>query len=79
MVRFMHHQHKTTFAVEVDENDVVLAYAKATCGPEDQFCKRVGRVKSEGRLKSPRYRIDIASLKLPFKTFYKYVCDGEQL
>ena len=57
-----------TIAIEVDENDTVLAYAEAKCHIKDNFCKRTGRVKAEGRLKSPRFRHEITEF-VPFKQF----------
>lgn len=30
-------------------------YAMSRCSPEDNFCRKIGRVKAEGRLRSPRY------------------------
>lgn len=71
--RFIHYNHKITFAVKVDDSDLVQGYAVSKCGPQDQFCKRMGRVKSEGRLNSPRFYKDMASLAVPFKEFVKMV------
>lgn len=48
-----------TFAIEVDEADVVNAFAKAKCSIGDNFCRRLGRVKAEGRLNSSKYRTAI--------------------
>lgn len=48
-----------TFAFEVTDTDMVKAYAQAKCHIKDNFCKRTGRIKSEGRLKSMSHRIDV--------------------
>ena len=34
-----------------------IEYAAAFCHPKDNFNKRLGRVKAEGRLKSDRFRL----------------------
>jgi len=43
-----------TFAFrEVEMNSII--YAVARCNPKDNYNKRLGRAKAEGRLDSPRY------------------------
>lgn len=44
-----------TLAFEHNGNTVM--YAAAKCHWRDNFCKHTGRAKSEGRLKSPHYRV----------------------
>jgi hypothetical protein len=41
--------------VAYEEADGVVVYAVAKCHERDNFCRRTGRVKAEGRLKSARY------------------------
>ena len=45
----------TTTAYQIDDKLEVHGYAKAWCHNKDHFCKYKGRVKAEGRLKSPNY------------------------
>lgn len=45
-----------TLAMEVNEQNQVVAWAEAKCHPKDNFCKHTGRVKAAGRLQSPKYR-----------------------
>lgn len=51
----------TTIAYLMDDNQQVHGFAKAWCHNKDHFCKHKGRVKAEGRLKSPHYfqKLDI--------------------
>jgi hypothetical protein len=48
-----------TLAIEMSdtEEDMIVAWAAATCHPKDNFCKATGRVKAAGRLNSPLHRI----------------------
>lgn len=41
-----------TLAAVIDDRGCVVRYATAACHPSDNFNKRMGRIKSEGRLKS---------------------------
>lgn len=48
-----------TIAFEVfkhpeNDNRVVVHYAEAKCHERDNFCRRIGRIKSSGRLHSDR-------------------------
>lgn len=45
----------TTYAYELDNDNNVIGYAIAKCHEKDNFCKRVGRIKAEGRMKSKKY------------------------
>lgn len=47
-----------TVLSEVGHHEIArtrVFYALAKCSPRDNFCRRTGRVKSAGRLNSPRY------------------------
>jgi hypothetical protein len=44
-----------------------IEYAIAKCSPNDNFSRKLGRIKSEGRLNSPRYRQVTKSTYLDFK------------
>jgi hypothetical protein len=68
-VRFFHVDHKSTYACEVDANNKVVAFATAHVSPHDQFCRMIGRVKSEGRLKSPRFRTVPEQDNISFQDF----------
>lgn len=59
-----------TVAMEVDDTGCVVAVAHAICSKADNFCKKTGRAKSSGRLKSSKYRIDIAE---PAPTLTEFV------
>lgn len=48
-----------TTAYVVNDDNLVVGYAQAKCGPHDNFSKQQGRAKAGGRLKSPRYFKDI--------------------
>ncbi len=48
-----------TIAAEIDDQDNVIAYAVAKCGPHDNFNRRTGRVKATGRLNSQNYRTEL--------------------
>lgn len=78
-IRFIHHNHKTTYAVEVDDNDTVVAFATAKCGPEDAFCRRTGRIKATGRLNSKKYRNDVKAtgVAILFREFAEFVFDED--
>ena len=52
-----------TLAYEVSKE--VITYSAAKCNVKDNFCKRIGRAKAEGRLKSLHHRVT-----LPFKLSY---------
>lgn len=39
-----------------------IEYAEAWCNPSDNFCREQGRVKSAGRLNSPRYMRKVANI-----------------
>lgn len=43
------------FTVAFEEVDEGIRYAVAYCHPNDNFNKKTGRIKAEGRLNSPRY------------------------
>lgn len=60
--------HNITYAMKLNDEKLVVAYAYAACHPKDQFCKHTGRVKSAGRLKSDRFRTDIIP-GVPIKDF----------
>ena len=60
----------TTTAYVVDENNLVIGYAQAQCHEKDNFCKHTGRVKAEGRLKSPRYYNDTME-RMEEKEFFR--------
>jgi hypothetical protein len=45
-----------TIAYEEDEDHKVVTFAIARCHERDNFCRRTGRVKAEGRLKSKSAR-----------------------
>jgi hypothetical protein len=51
-----------------------VEYAQAWCSPRDNFSRAVGRVKAEGRLKSPAYR---QVEKMTFDEFRQQVYDGQ--
>lgn len=55
-IKFFHVGNHTTYACELNEQRQVVAFATAKVHPKDQFCRRTGRVKAEGRLHSGRYR-----------------------
>ena len=38
----------------------VHSFATALCGPKDMFCRKTGRIKAAGRLKSDTYRAECA-------------------
>jgi len=57
-----------TVAYIIDDDKNVLGFATAKCRIPDAFSKHIGRVKSEGRLKSPRYYIDLQK-PVPEKEF----------
>lgn len=44
-----------TYAYIMDDENMVYAYATASCGPRDNYNKQYGRMKAGGRLSSPRY------------------------
>jgi hypothetical protein len=48
-----------TVAFEINQDGMVDAFALAKCGPSDNFCRRTGRIKAQGRLNSMRYRKEI--------------------
>jgi len=48
-----------TTAYVVNDDNFVVGYAQAKCGPHDNFSKQQGRAKAGGRLKSPRYFKDV--------------------
>lgn len=58
MIKYFHIRSKTldktkggiTYAIEVDDNDIVLNVAAAVCHPKDNFCKAIGRTIATGRL-----------------------------
>ncbi len=66
-IHFHHVRDKTcpnggkTLALELNSEGLVTAYAVAWCHEKDNFCKRTGRVKSAGRLKSRRYRRELTT------------------
>ena len=63
-----------TVALECDRHDMVHAYAVAYCHPKDNFCKRTGRIKAEGKLKSKHSRIIVDTpedFKLMLEFFYR--------
>lgn len=49
-----------TIAYVVDEDHNVHGYAYARCHERDNYNKRQGRVKAEGRLRSPRYYTELS-------------------
>jgi len=64
-----------TVAYIIDDNRNVLGFATARCRVPDAFSKHIGRVKSEGRLKSPRYYIDLEK-PLSEQEFLSTIIDG---
>lgn len=48
-----------TIAMECNENDQVIATASACCSIKDNFNRKTGRQKAQGRLNSPRYRKEL--------------------
>ena len=62
-----------TVAMEVNDKNLVTAYATSWCHPHDNFCRRTGRVKAEGRLKSARYRVDASQIPLTREEVYEAV------
>lgn len=57
-----------TVAYIIDEDKNVHGFATAKCRVPDAFNKHIGRIKSEGRLKSPHYFVDLIPAK-PEKDF----------
>lgn len=47
-----------TFAYEVKDGKVIKV-AAASCHDKDNFCKKTGRIKAEGRLKSAYYSKEV--------------------
>ena len=47
-----------TVAYQQEADDKPIQYAVAYCHPFDNFSKKMGRIKSGNRLKSPNYRED---------------------
>lgn len=48
-----------TLAAKFDEENKKWLFAAAYCNPKDLFCKRIGRVKAEGRLKSEAWHLEL--------------------
>lgn len=46
-----------------------VVYAIAACGPKDNFSRHLGRVKSEGRLNSAKYRVEVPMTVEQFKEY----------
>lgn len=59
-----------TTAYVVNDDNFVVGYAQAKCGPHDNFSKQQGRAKAGGRLKSPRYFKDVL---MPEDQFINYL------
>lgn len=57
----------TTIAYTIDDAFYVIAYAIARCNNKDVYCKHTGRVKAEGRLRSPKYCV--LTERIPEKEF----------
>lgn len=63
----------TTIAYTLDDDFNVIAYAVARCNSKDVYCKHTGRVKAQGRLKSPTHCI------IPVPTPEKEFISAQQL
>lgn len=59
-----------TTAYILDDSKIVVGYAQAHCHKHDNFNKQQGRIKAEGRLKSPRYFHQVA---MPEQTFLELI------
>lgn len=53
-----------TFAMALDADRNVVAFAVAKCHLKDNFCKLTGRVKAASRLASPKRRIEISPQRI---------------
>ena len=66
----------TTIAFrELGDNQI--EYALAHCSPKDNFSKALGRIKAEGRLNSPKYRVTIDSSWKEFINSYSVYFEAE--